>query len=55
MEKTFINKYKVIDTIEKGRFGIIYKVLEIGTENLYALKLTFARNNEIKFFEEVHN
>ena len=52
MEKTFNNKYKVIDIIGKPSFGIIYKVLEIGTENLYALKLTFASHNVKKISEE---
>ena len=52
MEKTFNNKYKVIDIIGKPSFGIIYKVLEIGTENLYALKLTFASHNDNKISKE---
>ena len=53
MEKTFNNKYKVVDRIGKGGFGIIYKVLEIETKNFYALKfITIVNNNEIKNFKE---
>ena len=53
MEITFNNKYKVIDTIGRGGFGIIYKVEEIETKKFYALKyITFVNNNEIKNFKE---
>ena len=57
MELTFNNKYKVINTIGKGGFGIIYKVLEIKTNKLYALKyITIVKNDEIeKFREEFEN
>jgi len=54
MEITFNNKYKVVDTIGKGGFGIIYKVLEIKTNKLYALKyITIVKNDEIEKFREV--
>ena len=53
MEITFNNKYKSVKLIGKGEFGIIYKVLEIGTNNFYALKfINFININEIKIFEE---
>ena len=53
MELTFNNKYKVINTIGKGGFGTIYKVLEIKTKKFYALKfITIVNNNEIKIFKE---
>ena len=53
METTFNNKYKVIDTIGRGGFGIIYKVEEIETKKFYALKfITIVNNNEIKIFKK---
>ena len=35
MEIIFNKKYKVVDTIGRGGFGIIYKVLEIETNEKY--------------------
>ena len=53
MEITFKNKYKVVDTIGKGGFGIIYKVLEIETNKFYALKfISIVKNDDIKNFKE---
>ena len=53
MELTFNNKYKVINTIGKGGFGIIYKVLENETNKFYALKyISIVNNDEIKNFKE---
>ena len=53
MDITFNNKYKEVDTIGKGGFGIIYKVLEIETKKFYALKfITIVNNNEIEKFKE---
>ena len=53
MEITFNNKYKVINIIGKGGFGIIYKVLEIETNKFYALKyISIVNNDEIKNFKE---
>ena len=53
MEIIFNNKYKVVDTIGKGGFSIIYKVLEIETNEFYALKhITIVNNNEIEKFRE---
>ena len=53
MELTFNNKYKEVDIIGRGGFGIIYKVLEIKTKKFYALKfITIVNNDEIKNFKE---
>ena len=53
METIFNKKYKVVDTIGRGGFGIIYKVLEIETNKFYALKyITIVNNNEIEKFKE---
>ena len=53
MELTFNNKYKEVDIIGKGGYGIIYKVLEIKTKKFYALKyISIVNNDEIKNFKE---
>ena len=43
------NKYKKIETIGKGGYGTIYKVLDNKTNNFYALKfITIVKNDEEK-------
>ena len=49
----FGNKYKDGKIIGQGGFGIIYKVLEIKTNNFYALKfITIAKKDEKKIKKE---
>jgi serine/threonine protein kinase len=44
-----LNKYKKIETIGKGGYGTIYKVLDNKTNNFYALKfISIVKNNEEK-------
>ena len=45
MEITFNNKYKSKEIIGKGGFGNVFKVSEIGKNNLYALK--FIRKKDV--------
>ena len=43
------NKYEKIETIGKGGYGTIYKVLDNKTNNFYALKfITIVKNDEEK-------
>ena len=47
------NRYEKIELIGKGTFGNIYKVLDIETNNFYALKLIkIDKNDELKNLEK---
>ena len=61
MEITFNNKYKSKEIIAKGGFGIVYKVSEIGKNNLYALKYILKKDvedekyqNEIEIMKDLN-
>ena len=61
METTFNNKYKSKEIIGKGGFGNVYKVSEIGKNNIYALKFILKKNveeekyqNEIEIMKELN-
>ena len=61
METTFNNKYKSKEIIGKGGYGIVFKVSEIGKNNLYALKFILKKDvedekyqNEIEIMKDLN-